>query len=380
MDHQGSLALLKLSICEGVGTQCIHKLLEEFGSAEAVLSAPVSRLKEVDGIGDQLASRIRRGPNEERLEIELDLLERTHSRLLAITSEEYPEALRYLELGAPPLLRIRGEYREEDTLGLAIVGSRNCTHYGRKQARRFAMSLVGMGFTIVSGLARGIDSAAHRAALQAGGRTIALLGCGLGQLKSLDDPELALDVVENGVLLSELPMDAPPLARHFPPRNRLISGLSLGVLVVEAGQQSGSLITARKAGEQGKDVFALPGPVSSPTSHGCHQLIRDGVTLVEDPRELAEELGSLTQPLELPGTPPDDEDANESRRTLSQARALTLNDRETEIYEMLDESPVHIEEVIERTGLAASVVSSTLLTLEIRGLVQQYPGQNYAQV
>jgi DNA processing protein len=237
------------------------------------------------------------------------------------------------------------------------------------------MGLSSMGFTIVSGLAWGTDSEAHRGALQAGGRTIAVLGCGLGQVESLPEAELAREIPEHGALISELPMTIPPKPENFPPRNRLISGLSLGVLVVEAAAHSGSLITARLAGEQGKAVFAVPGSVDSPTSRGCHALIRDGAVLVESPRDLVEGLGPLSEPLELPAQEPG---APEPVR-VSDPRALALNERERQIFDLLTQTSTHIDAIITQTGLAPAIVSSTLLTLEIRGLVRQLPGQQYAR-
>jgi len=376
-----SLALLKLTLSEGVGGVSIHRLIEAFGSARAALDASEQTLRNVEGVGDRTARSIRRGPDTGELELELDLLQRANTRLVPITSDQYPIPLRHLDASAPPLLWMRGEYLRRDMLALAVVGSRRATHYGRSQARRFAAGLSGMGFTIVSGLARGIDSEAHRAALQAGGRTIAVLGCGLGRVESLSDPELALEIAGHGALISELPMKAPPLAGHFPPRNRIIAGLSLGALVVEGGKKSGSLITARLAGEQGKGVFAVPGNVDSPASSGCHRLIRDGAVLVENPREVVEGLGPLSEPLDLPDAESADgeEAAPGGPQSLEDARALVLNEREREIFELLDSSPLQIEAVIERTGLPASIVSSTLLTLEIRGLVRQLPGQSYVR-
>jgi DNA processing protein len=242
------------------------------------------------------------------------------------------------------------------------------------------MQLGGMGFTIVSGMARGIDTESHRAAIQSGAPTIAVLGCGLSRIDSLHDPELALEICENGALISELPMDAPPLPKHFPPRNRLISGLSLGVVVLEARKRSGSLITARHAGEQGKDVFALPGNVTSGSSSGCHKLIRDGATLVENPVEIIEELGPLSSPVELPRR-----DNSLSRQTsgegytLEDPRVLSINERERQVFEMLSHTPVQIDDLTDKAGLPSSVVSSTLLTLEIRGLIKRLPGQNYVR-
>jgi DNA processing protein len=370
-----TFALLKLSTCEGIGNESIHRLLQRFESARAALDAGRQNLLEVEGVGETLARRITSGPDMNRIERELDLMERARTRLVAIGSENYPVPLTHLGTSAPPLIRVRGEIQRRDMLSVAIVGSRNCTHYGRSQSRRFAMSLTGMGFSIVSGLARGIDSEAHRGAIQAKGRTIALLGCGLARIDSLEDPELALSVCENGALVSELPMDAPPLPRHFPPRNRLISGLSLGVVVVQASRKSGSLITARWAGEQGKSVFAIPGQVDSSASHGCHQLIRDGAVLVETPREVLDELGPISEPLPAPSG----EDKQETQDADEASYAVPLTDRQKSVLELIGAEPCQIDAIIDQTGMAPSLVSSTLLTLEIRGIIRRLPGQSYVR-
>jgi DNA processing protein len=274
-------------------------------------------------------------------------------------------------------LRVRGEYRREDQLAIAVVGSRRCSTYGRRQARRFARGLAGMGFTVVSGMAYGIDSEAHRAALAGRGRTVAVLGEGLACTLSGGDAELALEIAESGALVSELPMEAPARPGNFPPRNRLISGLALGVLVVEAAKRSGSLITARHAGEQGRAVFAVPGPVDSATSRGTHALIRDCAVLVEDARDVVDGLGPLAEALELP--PREEAEAAGEPEPLADPRELALNDREREVLALLDGSPCQIDQVIDRTGLAVSIVASTLLTLEIKGLVEKLDGQRYVR-
>jgi len=370
-----TLAALELSLCKGVSNGLIFALLERFGSARAAMAAPVDELLRVDGIGEETGRAVRRGPDREAVEKELDLMERHRTRLVPFFSEDYPRPLKYLDQGAPALLRVKGEYLREDGLAVAVVGSRRCSHYGRAQAGRLASDLASMGLTIVSGMAQGIDSAAHRGALLAKGRTLAVLGCGLAYPLSPEELELAAEIASSGAVLSELPMETPPRAGNFPPRNRIISGLSLGVVVVEAATRSGSLITAGHAGEQGKVVFAVPGTVDSPASRGCHALIRDGAVLVESARDVVEGLGPLSAPLDLPDPAGQDGEV----RTVEDARVLALNERERGVLDLVAGAPCQIEEVIARTGLPASVVSSTLLTLEIRGLVRQLPGQRYAR-
>lgn len=373
--EEETLALLKLSMCEGVSSRTIFALVEHFGSACAASEAPAGELERVEGITPAAVSAIRRGPDEGEIARELELMEKQRTRLVPFFAEDYPLPLKHLDRGAPALLRIRGDYRREDQLAVAVVGARRCSAYGRQQATRLAADLASMGFTIVSGLADGIDSAAHRGALMAKGRTLAVLGRGLGRRLNPDQLQLALDVVESGAVISELPMEVPPRAGNFPPRNRLISGLSLGVVVVEAAGRSGSLITARLAGEQGRGVFAVPGNVDSPTSQGCHKLIRDGAVLIENARDIVEGLGPLSEPIELPERQEDETSA----RTVEDARVMALNERERRIFDLLGPSPIHIDQVVAETQLPPSIVSSTLLTLEIRGFIQQLAGQRYAR-
>jgi DNA processing protein len=368
-----TVALLTLTMCKGVGSSTVFALVERFGSARAALAASLGELEGVPGITNDAVRGILSPPAEAAVARELELMERHRVRLVPYLSDDYPAPLKHLDRSAPALLRIRGDCRREDQLAVALVGSRRCTVYGRQQASRIAADLAGMGFTIVSGMADGIDSAAHRGALLAKGRTIAVAGCGLARALSGEGAPLALEIAENGSLMSELPMEAPPRATNFPPRNRLISGLSLGVVVVEAASRSGSLITARLAGEQGKAVFAVPGNVDSPSSRGCHQLIRDGAILVEGARDVVEGLGPLSAPVELCVR------ESEGPTTVEDARVLALNERERGILDLLGPSPRHIDEVVAEADLPTSIVSSTLLTLEIRGLVQQLAGQRYVR-
>jgi DNA processing protein len=377
--REEALAVLSLTLCRGVSSGTVYTLMERFGSGRAALSASLAELQGVDGIGPAVAESIRRGAGEDKVARELDLMERHRVRLVPFFCEDYPAPLKHLDREAPALLRVKGEYRPADRLAVAIVGSRRCSAYGRQQASRLGCDLATMGFTVVSGMAAGIDTAAHRGALLGKGRTLAVLGCGLAYELPPEGMELAAEIVESGALLSELPMEAPPRPGNFPPRNRLVSGLALGVVVVEASTHSGSLITARLAGEQGRGVFAVPGPVDRPTSRGCHQLIRDGAVLVEDARDVVDGLGPLSAPIEMPPRE-DSADATESEPgLLTDPRVMALNERERHIYDLLERDPVHIDEVVTRTQLPPSIVSSTLLTLEIRGLIRQTAGNRYSR-
>jgi len=377
MDEQEkeTLAVLELSFCENVGNRAIFRLIEHFGSAQAALSASAGEIERVEGIKPAAREGIKRGAPKGAVAEEVDLAEKHGARIVPFFSEDYPEPLNELESDRPPLLRMKGEYLARDRLAVAIVGARRCTHYGRKQAARLAGGLAAMGFTVVSGLAQGIDAEGHRAALRVSGRTLAVTGCGLSRLYPEEHVELALQIAANGALLSELPMATPVRASNFAPRNRLISALALGVVVVEAAKHSGSLITARWAGEQGKAVMAVPGDVESPTSRGCHALIRDGAVLVEDARDVVESLGPLSQPLGVQVA----ESPAEPYVRVDDARALALNTRERQLFEMLTHSPRHIDSLIAETGLPVSIVSSTLLTLEVKGLVKQLTGSRYVR-
>lgn len=266
------------------------------------------------------------------------------------------------------VLYVRGELTEEDALAIAMVGSRRPTFYGRKQAKRLSSGLASYGFTVVSGLARGIDTETHEGALAAGGRTIAVLGTGLGVVYPPENAELYMRIVESGAVLSEFPMLVPASSGNFPRRNRIISALSLGVVVVEASQRSGALITARHAMEQNREVFAVPGQVDSATAHGCHRLIRDGACLVEGPADVVDQLGPLAEAARTADI-----------ENVVRPQALKLNPREKEVYGRIDGSSVTLDEVQEATGLTVSELQSALTVLEMRRLIRRLPGQRFAR-
>ncbi len=288
------LDALRLSMISGVGPRIRKALIERFGSARAVLAAAPSELREVQGVGPKLVRKIADADHELDVQAEIDLCRRRGIKILVESDPDYPRALR--EIHDPPgVLFVRGALKPDDALAVGIVGTRHGTQYGLRTAERLAGSLARAGLTIVSGLARGIDAAAHRGALAAGGRTIAVLASGVTNIYPPEHDRLAEEVAAHGALVSEAPPGGEPLAGMFPQRNRLISGLSLGVIVVEAADRSGALITARHAMEQGREVFAVPGNVDSRTSRGCHRLIRDGARLVESADDVLEELGPLVE-------------------------------------------------------------------------------------
>ncbi len=353
---------VRLSMIAGVGPRLRKALLEAFGTPHAVLHAAPSDLLRVPGIGNQLARRIAVACDEIDVQAELARCAEQGITILTDADSAYPRVLR--EIYDPPgILYVRGEIQPQDALAIAIVGARHATHYGVSQAERLAGSLARAGITIVSGLARGIDAAAHRGALAAEGRTLAVLGSGLLKMYPPEHRELADEVARHGAVLSEMPPLSPPSSGAFPQRNRLISGLSLGVLVIEASTNSGALITARHAMEQGREVFAVPGRIDSRLSHGCHRLIRDGARLVESVDDVLEELGPLVAPA-----------ASVDGTTVHHPAELRLNDVEQTVLAAVTNEPTTIDAVVAASGLATPQVLSTISVLEMRRLVRRLGG------
>lgn len=358
--------LLTLNMVEGLGATLLSRLLERFGSPEAILAASRRELEEVEGVGSALSRNICKARKQIDARAEIKSAEKFAVKIITAASDDYPKPLRRT-FDPPLVLYVKGEYKEEDALAMAIVGSRRASYYGKNQAERLAGSLAKMGFTIVSGMAWGIDSAAHRGALAAGGRTIAVLGSGLANPYPKGNEKLLAEIVENGAAITEFPLNFPPRPENFPRRNRLISGLCLGVVVVEAAERSGSLITARWAMEQGREVFAVPGPIDSTTSRGTHRLIKDGAKLVERVEDVIEELGPLAEVL----TPVPQE---------KKPGARGLKPEEEKILEVLSPSePKSIEDIIAETGLTAQAASSVLMVLELRKLVKQLAGKRFVK-
>jgi DNA processing protein len=360
--------LLRLTMVPGVGPHTSRALLERFGTPGRVFDAALADLRAVPGVGPRLAEKLQQARREVDAEGEVELCRREQITLLARGKPGYPSALE--EIPDPPLLLYtRGQFEPRDQLALAIVGSRRCTPYGLRIAEKLAGALARTGFTIVSGLARGIDAAAHRGALKAGGRTLAVLANGLAQVYPPEHEELAREVAGQGALISEFSMRQSPLAGMFPQRNRVISGLCLGVVVVEAAPRSGSLSTAAHAVEQNREVFAVPGPVDSLASRGCHRLIRDGARLVETVDDILEELGPLVREVRTaPDEPP-----------VRHPAELALSDQERSLLGRLDNQPTGVDELIARTGLTASQVMATLSVLELRRLVRRLPGHQFVR-
>lgn len=363
MPSDGELvAALELSLVPGIGPRTQTALLERFHSPSDILRQSVASLMAINGIGEKTARQICCRDQRDRAAAMLNQCRDLGIDLIPKGTANYPAGLAHVE-DAPELLHVRGGLKEQDRLAVAIVGSRRCTQYGRRQAERLAGSLVRAGFTVVSGLARGIDAAAHRGSLNAGGRTIAVLASGVMEIYPPEHADLALDIRGSGALVSEFPVDQKPKPGLFPQRNRIISGMSLAVIIVEATRNSGALYTARHAMEQGREVFAVPGPVDSITSEGCHQLIREGVTLARNVEDILEELG----PLPMPGTSAEAE-------TIHHPRELSLNDQEREVLQLISTAPVHIDEVLRTTKLDQSRVLSTVTVLEMKRFIRRLPG------
>lgn len=361
-------AILRLHMTKGIGARTYQTLVERFGSIAGVFQAVKPELEKLPGIGEKIANAILEESQHVDINQEIDLAEKNNIKIIPYTSADYPQHLK--NLYDPPLvLYVKGNLLETDLIALAIVGSRRCTYYGLSQAERFARQLAQKGFCIVSGMARGIDTAAHKGAIGSNGRTIAVLGCGLGTVYPKENTILSENIIQHGALISEFPINTPPDYRNFPPRNRIISGLSLGVLVIESTLKSGSLITAQWALEQGKEVFALPGNVDSLYSQGTNKLIKEGAKLTEDITDIIQELGPVADSLCPAG-----EDA-----ALNDPRDLLLNSHEKKIFSLLSSAPIYIDEIIQSTKLPTSIVSSTLMILEIKKLVKQLSGKRFVK-
>ncbi len=356
---------LALALIPGMGPLRFRLVCERLGSPERAFYASEKELKAI-GLPASLAKLL--DPHEAlaRAKKEYEDLCRLGADFLTLEDPEYPPLLRHI-FDPPPVLFYKGSLKWGDYL-LAVVGSRAATSYGRRITREWVKEIVRAEVTIVSGLARGIDTTAHEAALEGGGRTIAVLGCGLDQDYPPGNRYLAQRIAQKGVLLTEFPLGTRPRPQNFPVRNRIISGLSQAVLVVEASPRSGSLITARLAAEQGREVMAIPGAVYSYRSHGCHRLIREGALLVDRPEQILEVLGLSDLSF---GSGPGDSKAKER---------LTLAPEEAKVWQVMEVYPLHLDEIAHRAGVEVSQVSGILLALELKGMVQSIPGNFYQKV
>ncbi|MDC0291873.1 DNA-processing protein DprA [Verrucomicrobiales bacterium] len=364
-------AFLALNLLSGIGPMRAQTLLKHFeGDPEAIFAASVSDLKRVKGVGTELASSILDWENRIDLLEEKRRLDEHGVSLLTIDSEDYPPALRKI-YDPPFLLYMKGSILPADRHAIALVGSRRTTHYGTEAARRFGFQLANAGITIVSGLARGIDTAGHEAALAAGGRTIAVLGSGIGNVYPAENQGLADKIAENGAVLSEFPVLYVPDKQSFPLRNRIVSGMSQGVLVAEAPERSGSMITAGQAMEQGRVVFAVPGPIDRPSSAGCHRLIQQGAKLVCDAADILSEIDSFS---ELNKDDAASEDPGSSRLD-------SLGPTEKQVLAAFgNEKEMLVDNLVEAAGLPLATVNVALLQLEMNMVIKQLPGKIFSKL
>jgi DNA processing protein len=360
-------AEVRLALTPGVGPRTRKLLIERFADAESIFTAAPSDLRLVDGIGPKIAAAIV-AARQTDVDAEIEICRQGNIAILTESDPRYPRSLH--EIPDPPgVLFVRGELLPSDALAVAIVGSRHATTYGLAQAERLSSGLARAGFTIVSGLARGIDGAAHRAALAAGGRTIAVLGGGLLRMYPPEHAPLADEAAKAGAVISEAPPHVAPMGGAFPQRNRIITGMSLGTIVVEASDRSGALISARHAMEQGREVFAVPGRVDNRMARGCHRLIRDGARLVETVDDVLEELGPLVAPA-----------ARATGEEIRHPAELQLNEIEQRVLQNIDGDPTSIDAIISRSGLPTHQVLSTISVLEVRRVIRRISGSSVARI
>ncbi|HVB65478.1 MAG TPA: DNA-processing protein DprA [Nitrolancea sp.] len=351
---------LGFHLVPGIGATRLARLIEHFGSLERAWHATPAALR-ASGLGERALDSLVTTRARLSLDVEMQRVERDGVHLLTLAHDEYPRLLR--EISSPPtVLYVRGSLTPEDENAVAIVGTRRVTSYGREMSRRFGMELATSGVTVVSGLARGVDGIAHSAALDAGGRTIAVLGCGLDTIYPPEHRALAERIVEQGALVSEFSLGTTPEAANFPVRNRIISGLSLGIVVIEAPMKSGALITSNFAADQGRTVFAVPGSALSNASAGTIQLLRDGATVAANGNDVLSALNLGTRQVEM-----------ETRQL------LPSNDVERTVLLLLTGEPKHIDEIAIESGLQIGTLSAQLLQMQLKGLVRNVGTQHYVR-
>ena len=360
-------AYLALNLLPKIGPVRVRRLLEVFGTPEKILNAKTSEVQQIEGFGRDLAETVSGWENLIDLTREQ---RRIHEEGLTLLTQEdalYPRLLK--EIHDPPtVLYVRGQLTERDHHGLAMVGSRRATQYGLSTAKKMAFQIAYAGYTVVSGLARGIDTAAHEGALASKGRTVAVIGAGHGKLYPPENAALAEKIASQGAVISEFPVDYPPDKQSFPLRNRIVSGWSCGLIVVEAPLRSGSLITAGQALDQGRTVYAVPGNIDRPTSHGCNKLIQDGAKLIMDGSDVLDDLAALfpTQP--------------HAPQVKEIQPALFLEGEEESIYRIIGTNETHVNEITSQSGLSSAKVNSTLMKLELKRLIKALPGKFYVRL
>ncbi len=348
---------MRLLSVVGVGSLRIRNLIARFKSPTAVLQASTRELVEIEGIDKTIAHHIKTTANEQFADEQMTLLAKHDAKMVTFWDASYPALLKKI-FDPPAVLFVRGEFAESDARPIGMVGTRSPSSYGRLMAEKFAGELARKGVTIVSGLARGIDTLAHRAALAMGGRTLAVLGSGVDVIYPDENRKLAEQITKRGALISEFPMGTKPDAPHFPRRNRIISGMSVAILVVEAGQTSGALITADCALDQGRDVYAIPGNINSPKSYGCNQLIQQGAKLIRSAEDVLEGIGGSFGGAQAPVNVP-------------------LAPQEEKVFALLSHEPAHIDVIAQKSQMQTSQALAVLLSLELKNLVKQIAGKNF---
>jgi len=359
---------LRLKLVQGVGPKTFSDLVKHFGSPSEVLAAAPSDLRHVPGVGAKIVSAIATAPDDSSVQEQIKLCNDHGIDILTADSREYPGILE--EIYDPPsVLFCAGDITPADGIAVAIVGSRHATQYGKKVTQQLARGLALAGVTVVSGLARGIDGVAHRAALEAGGRTIAVLGGGILNVYPAEHTDLAEQIKKHGAVVSEALPRVAPKSGCFPRRNRIISGLSLGVVVVEAGARSGAAISARLAMEQGREVFAVPGRIDSRMSFGCHKLLKDGAKLVQSVDDILDELGPLFAPAQIA-----------SNNTICHPAELKLSDQQRKILNAINQEPTAFDVIVAKVELPTPRVLATISVLETRHLIRRITGSTFARV
>ncbi len=371
--------LLALTLIDDIGPVTVNGLVDAFGSARKAMSASPARLAAVRGVSATIAGRISTFRDWVRVDEELERAAKLGITLVTSGDDRYPPLLRHI-YDYPPLLYVRGELNPDD-ICVALVGSRRATAQGRYTCERISRELALRGITVVSGMARGIDSSAHRGALAARGRTLAVMGSGLDVIYPPENRDLYEKIAEQGAVVSEYPFGSEPLAHHFPRRNRIISGMSYGVVVVEATEKSGSLITAHLALEQGRCVFALPGGIETQTSRGTNTLIRDGATLVQDVEDILCEIEPQVV-VERPSAAPSGPDYDTTESTAANGKTGKSADEEPgdderELLRLIGDRPVHLDDLIDRCDVDINRILGMLLSLELKGMVRQMPGKYF---
>lgn len=367
MINSDAFHTLLLASVPGIGHVRMRHLIRKFGSAEAVLSASRRHLLTTDGIDHKTASFIRKASarDVDFVRDQMVRLQKYKTHVLTFDDPEYPESLKTLTDG-PAFLFVRGNSTALQQPAIGIVGTREPTMYGKSMAETLARELVQRGIAVVSGLARGIDTHAHAAALRAGGTTIAVLGSGVDRIYPSENLRLAMDLIQQGALISEYPMNTAPDAVHFPGRNRIISGLALGVVIVEAGEKSGALITADYALDQNREVFAVPGPAFAPKSKGPNRLIKQGAKLVENVDDILVEIEYRLKPETLPDVRPQ--------------LQLDLTETESTLYRILRPEPLHVDVISQKSNMGVPEALNHLLAMELQGIVKQVAGKHFCRV